>query len=234
MPSSLRDYRMPVRQEGKPKKKLLPWCWWERSYSNTMILRFQRIKKMNPLFRKNCMSQLYSSEVSGPGSKKKKKRNNDTQTDVSGCLFFKINRNLDWMKCEGWSGTLRHTYCAGTPEPSWLTTSKSAWVSEWARSDLICMRSTLALRTFTAEQRELHYKLKAASLNGYTCFLTLVRAFPFSLTESENDVAAINFAAHPPPRRLYNYQMNYVSFHYISNATMPVAKRLHSVKHFVI
>lgn len=57
------------------------------------------------------------------------------------------------------------------------------------------MRSTLALRTFAAEQRELHYKLKAASLNGYTCFLTLVRAFPFSLT----DVAAINFAHHPPP-----------------------------------
>lgn len=61
------------------------------------------------------------------------------------------------------------------------------------------MRSTLALRTFAAEQRELHYKLKAASLNGYTCFLTLVRAFPFSLTESEDDVAAINFAAYPPP-----------------------------------
>lgn len=61
------------------------------------------------------------------------------------------------------------------------------------------MRSTLALRTFAAEQRELHNKLKAASQNGIYAFRRSFVRLPVSLTETVDDVAEINFAAHPPP-----------------------------------
>lgn len=54
------------------------------------------------------------------------------------------------------------------------------------------MRSTLALRTFAAEQRELHYKLKAAGLNGIHAFWRSFVRLAFSLTETKDDVAAIN------------------------------------------
>lgn len=187
----LRGYRMPVRQKGTPKKAA-PWCWGERSYSNTVILRLQRIKKVKSVISKELCGPALLVESLWP--QKRWHTNRCVRMPI-----FRINRNLDGMKCEGWSGTLRHTYCAGTPEPSWLTTSKSAWVSEWARSDLICMRSTPALRTFAAEQRELHYKLKASSLNGIHAFWRSVVRLAFSRTETEDDVAAINFAAHPPP-----------------------------------
>jgi len=165
------------------RKKAAPWCRWERYYSNTIILRLQRINRWIRYFIRAVWASFTSRKSLVPAWEKKRDTMTHTQTLTRICQvrlpIFRINRNLDWMKCEGWSGTLRHTYCAGTLEPSWLATSKSAWVSEWARLDLICMRSTLALRTFAAEQRELHYKLKAASLNGIHAFWHLLVRLPF-------------------------------------------------------
>lgn len=121
-----------------------------RSYMN---LRPRAVKKMNPLFQKCFITAVLV------GSLLPRLKNDGTRR-CDRTPILRKTRNLDRIKCEGWSDTLRHTYCAGTLEPSWLTTSKSAWVSERARSGLISMRSTRALRTFAAEQRELHYKLK--------------------------------------------------------------------------